>query len=179
MHTLPAPYRQRAPLPPRRRHALRRVIAALLAIMAVALVLLSVLWLGRCVRTATRARHRSGRVSSTAPWRGARRRATRDRRQRRSLPARRPRTGVGWSIRRLPWSRPSSGPGLTEVERGGGDIPPRDSGRTRLHLGDKARSRRRLIHTERLAIAVTGPSRVTDLTYLTQTPKGGNCRCTD
>jgi len=24
-----------------------------------------------------------------------------------------------------------------------------------------------------------GPSRVTDLTYLTQTPKGGNCRCTD
>jgi hypothetical protein len=45
MHTLPAPYRQRAPLPPRRRYLLRRLVAAALAVVAVLLVLVGMsLW---------------------------------------------------------------------------------------------------------------------------------------
>ena len=45
MHTLPAPYRQRAPLPPRRRHWLRRLVAAVLAVIVFLTVLVGVsLW---------------------------------------------------------------------------------------------------------------------------------------
>ena len=45
MYTLPAPYRQRAPLPPRRRYGLRRLLAAVLAIGLVLVALVSVsLW---------------------------------------------------------------------------------------------------------------------------------------
>ena len=45
MYTLPAPYRQRAPLPRRRRYGLRRLLAALLAIGLVLVALVGVsLW---------------------------------------------------------------------------------------------------------------------------------------
>jgi Phosphodiester glycosidase len=45
MHTLPAPYRQRAPLPPRRRHWLRRLVAAVLTVVVVLVILVGVsLW---------------------------------------------------------------------------------------------------------------------------------------
>ncbi len=45
MYTLPAPYQQRAPLPPRRRYGLRRLLAAVLAIGLVVVALVSVsLW---------------------------------------------------------------------------------------------------------------------------------------
>ncbi len=45
MYTLPAPYRQRAPLPPRRRYGLRRLLAAVLAVGIVLIALVSVsLW---------------------------------------------------------------------------------------------------------------------------------------
>ncbi len=42
MYTLPAPYRQRAPLPPRRRHRLRRLLAALLAVGLIVVALASI-----------------------------------------------------------------------------------------------------------------------------------------
>ena len=42
MYTLPAPYREQAPLPPRRRYGLRRFIAALLAIVVVLVALIAV-----------------------------------------------------------------------------------------------------------------------------------------
>jgi hypothetical protein len=46
MHTLPAPYRQRPRLPPRRRYYLRRFIAALLAIVVVTVALGSISLVG-------------------------------------------------------------------------------------------------------------------------------------
>jgi hypothetical protein len=39
MHTLPAPYRQRAPLPPRRRYGLRRLLGVVLAVVVVLVAL--------------------------------------------------------------------------------------------------------------------------------------------
>ena len=45
MYTLPAPYRERAPLPRRRRYGLRRLMAVLLVLCMIAAVLLGVsLW---------------------------------------------------------------------------------------------------------------------------------------